>query len=100
MNSTSAVFLLIAVIVCTLVIVVPLLRLYLRRGKLNAGTAPFNFPPDSNMPIGAIQVGNKTGNTGAFSSTVFFTAPVGGWYLLGWGVHINSTDNAEPSPRP
>ena len=75
-------------------IAIPLIRLYLRRGKLNAGTAPYNFPPDSSMPIGAIQVGNKTGNTGAFTTTVFFTAPISGYYALGWAVHINSTDNA------
>jgi hypothetical protein len=58
------------------------------------GTAPFNFPPESVIPIGGVQTGNKLGNTGAFSSTVFFTAPTSGWYLLSWAVHINSTDAA------
>lgn len=59
------------------------------------GTAPFNFPPESVLTISPSQVyGNKTGNTGAFSSTPFFTAPTTGWYEVGWAVHINSTDNA------
>lgn len=58
------------------------------------GTAPFNFPPESNIPVGQIATGNKTGNTGAFSSTVFFTAPTAGFYLLSWAVKINSTDAA------
>lgn len=70
------------------------LTLHRRRQRLNAGTAPFNFPPESVLPVGQTQAGNKTGNTGAFSSTVFFTAPTSGWYELGWAVHIQSTDNA------
>ena len=84
----------IAVFFVAVLIALPLLRLHLRRGKLNAGTVPNNFPPDSLMPIGAIQVGNKLGNTAAFTTTTFFTAPISGWYLLSWGIHINSTDAA------
>jgi hypothetical protein len=70
------------------------LTIHRRRQRLNAGTAPFNFPPETVIPPGQTQVGNKTGNTGAFGSTVFFTAPTPGWYLLSWAVHINSTDAA------
>jgi hypothetical protein len=70
------------------------ITLHRRRQHLNAGTAPANFPPDPLMPIGGIQVGNKLANTGAFGTTTFFTAPISGWYALGWGIHINSTDNA------
>lgn len=58
------------------------------------GTAPNNFPPETVIPVGQGLVGNKTGNTGAFGSTVFFTAPTPGWYLLSWAVKINSTDAA------
>jgi hypothetical protein len=83
-----------AALTLALLVALPLLRLHLKRSKLNAGTVPNNFPPDSNMPIGAIQVGNKLGNTAAFGATTFFTAPISGWYLLSWGIHINSTDNA------
>lgn len=71
-----------------------ILTMHRRRQRLNAGTAPANFPPDPLMPIGGIQVGNKLGNTGAFGTTTFFTAPITGWYALGWGIHINSTDAA------
>jgi hypothetical protein len=58
------------------------------------GTVPNNFPPEMVLLPGQTQVANKLGNTGAFSSTVFFTAPTSGWYELAWAVHINSTDNA------
>ncbi len=58
------------------------------------GTVPNNFPPESVLPVGQTQVANKTGNTGAFSSTVFFTAPTSGWYLLAWAIRITATDNA------
>lgn len=71
-----------------------LLTLHRRRQRATAGTAPGNFPPETVIPVGGIQVGNKLGNTAAFGSTVFFTAPTAGWYALGWGVHINSTDAA------
>jgi hypothetical protein len=70
------------------------MELHRRRDIANAGTAPFNFPPESVIPVGGIQVGNKLQNTAAFTTTPFFTAPTGGWYALGWGVHINSTDAA------
>lgn len=69
-------------------------KLHRRRTIANAGTVPNNFPPESVIPVGGIQVGNKLGNTAAFGTTTFFTAPTGGWYALGWGVHINSTDAA------
>jgi hypothetical protein len=58
------------------------------------GTAPNNFPPESVLLPGQIQAGNKLGNTGAFATTVFFTAPTAGWYLLSWAVHIQQTDAA------
>src|SRR5882724_3568428 len=59
------------------------------------GTVPNNFPPSSNLPISrTLAVGNKTGNTGAFSTVVFFTAPTSGFYELSWAVKINSTDAA------
>lgn len=69
-------------------------RIHRHRGIAWAGTAPGNFPPESVIPVGSIQVGNKLGNTGAFSTTVFFTAPTAGYYLLSWAVKINSTDAA------
>jgi hypothetical protein len=71
-----------------------IITMHRRRLIANAGTAPGNFPPETVIPIGGIQVGNKLGNTAAFGTTTFFTAPTAGWYALGWGVHINSTDNA------
>src|SRR5436305_1305167 len=58
------------------------------------GTVPNNFPPESVIPVGQTAVGNKLGNTGAFSTTVFFTAPTPGFYQLSWAVRINSTDAA------
>jgi hypothetical protein len=58
------------------------------------GTVPNNFPPESVIPIGGIITGNKLGNTGAFSTTTFFTAPTPGFYRLSWAVKINTTDNA------
>lgn len=58
------------------------------------GTAPANFPPNPFMQVGQVQAGNKQGNTGAFSSTAIFTAPVSGFYLVSAAVHINSTDAA------
>ena len=70
------------------------LTLHRRRQRLNAGTVPNNFPPENNIPPGQTVVCNKLGNTAAFTTTVFFTAPTAGWYMLSWGIHINSTDNA------
>ncbi len=70
------------------------LTLHRRRKIATAGTVPYNFPAESVIPIGGIQVANKLGNTAAFTTTVFFTAPTAGWYLLSWGIHINSTDAA------
>lgn len=61
---------------------------------LTAGTVPGSFPELSTMVIGQIAQSNKTGVTGAFSSVNFFTAPVQGWYLISWGVHIDVTDGA------
>lgn len=58
------------------------------------GTAPNNFPPENNIPVGGIQTGNKLGLTAALTTTVFFTAPTAGWYMLSWAVRINSTDAA------
>jgi hypothetical protein len=58
------------------------------------GTVPANFPPDPFMQVGQIQMGNKQGITGAFSSTVFFTAPISGMYAISTSVRINSTDAA------
>jgi hypothetical protein len=71
-----------------------IITMHRRRLIAGAGTVPANFPPDPLMPIGAIQVGNKLGNTAAFATTTFFTAPISGWYALGWGVHIDVTDGA------
>ena len=65
-----------------------------RRKILVAGTVPNNVPPETVYQIGQTAVGNKLGNTGAFSTTIFFTAPTPGWNQLGWAVHINSTDAA------
>ena len=65
-----------------------------RRRVLNAGTVPYNFPPESVIPIGGIATGNKLGNTAAFATTVFFTAPTSGYYLLAWAVRIDVTDGA------
>lgn len=76
------------------VVAAVLLKLHSGRRLANAGTAPANFPPESLLIVGAIQGGNKLGNTGAFGTTTFFTAPTSGWYGLGWGIHINSTDAA------
>jgi hypothetical protein len=64
-----------------------------RRRTLTAGTVPGQFP-GGNMVVGEIAVGNKLAVAAAFGSTLFFTAPVAGWYLLGWGVHIDFTDAA------
>lgn len=58
------------------------------------GTVPNNFPAETVIPVGGIQTANKLGNTGAFSSTIFFTAPTPGMYMLSWAVRINSTDAA------
>ena len=58
------------------------------------GTVPNNCPPDSLMQVGQTAMGNKQGITGAFSSTVFFTAPITGMYLIATSVRINSTDGA------
>ena len=58
------------------------------------GTVPANFPPDPFMQVGQIQMGNKQGITGAYSSTVFFTAPVSGMYQISGAVRINTTDAA------
>lgn len=66
-----------------------------RRGQLLwAGTAPANFPPESFLPIGQVITGNKLGNTGAFATTIMFTAPTDGLYLIGWAVRIRVTDAA------
>jgi len=46
------------------------------------------------MQVGQTALGNKLAQTGAFGSVALFTAPVSGWYLLSWGVHIESTDAA------
>lgn len=76
------------------IVAVYLFTLHRRRTNAIAGTAPNNFPPESVIPIGGIAVGNKLGNTAAFTTTVFFTAPTPGYYALGWNLHINSTDGA------
>lgn len=69
-------------------------RMTYKRRQLHAGTVPNNFPPESVLPVGQIQTGNKLGATATFTTAVFFTAPTSGWYLLSWAVHINSTDGA------
>jgi len=95
MNSATAILLIpISLLSLAILIGTFFYTVHKRRSRAIAGTAPANFPPDPSMPVGAIQFGNKLGNTGAFSSTVFFTAPISGYYLLGWAVHINVTDNA------
>lgn len=58
------------------------------------GTIPNNYPPENNIPIGGIQTGNALGLTAALTTTVFFTAPTAGWYMLSWACRINSTDAA------
>jgi len=68
--------------------------LHRRRQIAHAGTVPVNFPPDAVLPVGGIMVLNKLSNTAAFTTTIFFTAPTTGWYLLAWGIRINSTDAA------
>lgn len=66
---------------------------YRRRPTLaKAGTVPGAFPPVTNMIPGEIAVANKLGNTGAIASTVFFTAPVAGYYAIGATLHIEVTD--------
>jgi hypothetical protein len=70
------------------------LTIHRRRDRAIAGTAPLNFPPETVIPVGQIQTGNKTGLTAALATTVFFTAPTAGWYLLAWAIKINSTDAA------
>lgn len=70
------------------------ITIHRRRQRLDAGTAPANFPPDPYMQVGGVQAGNKLGNTGAITSTVFFTAPITGYYWLSWAIHINVTDAA------
>lgn len=60
-----------------------------------AGTSPTNFPPESFLPVASgVIVGNKLGQTGAFATSVMFTAPTDGLYLIGWAVRIRVTDNA------
>lgn len=68
--------------------------LHRKRQPLTAGTVPNNFPPERVYNVGQGAVGNKLGNTGAFATTVFFTAPTPGFYMLTWAVKINSTDAA------
>lgn len=58
------------------------------------GTAPQNFPPDAVLNVGGVLTGNKLGLTGSLSSTVFFTAPVSGVYLISAVMQIVSTDAA------
>jgi len=59
-----------------------------------AGTVPTNFPPRSNIDIGEIITGISSGNTAALATTVFFTAPVAGWYLIAGAVRITATNGA------
>lgn len=70
------------------------LKLHNGRRLANAGTAPFNFPPDTVLPVGGVIAGNKLALTAGFTTTVFFTAPTAGYYALGWNLHINVTDAA------
>jgi hypothetical protein len=58
------------------------------------GTVPNNFPAESVYQPGQTVTGNKLANTAAFASTVFFTSPTPGWYMISWAVKINSTDAA------
>lgn len=66
-----------------------------RRGQLLwAGTSPSNFPPESFLPVGGVITGNKLAQTGAFATSVMFTAPTDGLYLIGWAIRIRVTDAA------
>lgn len=56
------------------------------------GTAPVNFPPGPLATDPSVNASNKLGNTAAFATETFFTAPTTGWYLLSWGVHLDVTD--------
>lgn len=58
------------------------------------GTAPSNFPPNASLIIGEIQTGNKLGLTAALTTTVFFTAPNSGMYLLSAVLQVTNTDGA------
>jgi hypothetical protein len=64
------------------------------RYPLNAGTVPNNFPAENIPPIGAIFTGNSLGNTAALASTVFFTAPISGLYLVSMALQVTATNNA------
>jgi len=81
-----------AVLIVFALAAVAAFRVHARRGIARAGTVPGAFPPVSVMIPGEIAVANKLGNTAGIASTVFFQAPVAGYYALGWKLHIESTD--------
>lgn len=57
------------------------------------GAGGFNFPPGV-PPIGQVETFSVTGLVAALATTTFYTAPVGGLYLVGFSSHINSTNKA------
>jgi hypothetical protein len=76
------------------VAVVAALNFHRKRGRAFAGTAPANFPPENVVPVGGVITGNKLGLTAALGSTVFFTAPTAGLYLIAAYMQITATNNA------
>ena len=58
------------------------------------GTAPGNFPPESQLQIGQVVVGNKLGLTAAMPITTFFTAPISGLYLVAMALQVVQTNGA------
>jgi hypothetical protein len=68
-----------------------LMTMHRRARPLTAGTAPANFPPGF-MPIGAVLTGNRIGLGASLAIETFFTAPVGGIYLVGMCIKVVSTD--------
>ena len=59
---------------------------------MSSGTVPFNFPPESFMPIGGLITATSIGNTQPMPLTVFFTAPTSGLYGVFGLYHVLSTD--------
>jgi hypothetical protein len=75
-------------------LVAGVLFFHFRRKVAWAGTVPGSFPPLSNMIQGQIAIANKLGNTAAFATTTFFTAPVAGYYAIGATLHVDVTDGS------
>jgi len=68
------------------------LTLHRRRKIANAGTVPYNFPPDADFEIGQLLTGSATGRTATLATTTFFTAPVPGLYMIAMALRVVSTD--------